>query len=59
VLPVRTERLDGARFRLTVYPKLDTAGDAAAIMARVNAVLEDWIRARPEQWLWLHHRWPN
>jgi KDO2-lipid IV(A) lauroyltransferase len=59
VLPVRTERLNGARFRLTVYAKLDLSGDAAAVMARVNATLEDWIRDRPEQWLWLHNRWPN
>jgi KDO2-lipid IV(A) lauroyltransferase len=59
VLPVRIERLTGAHFSLTVYPKLDVSGDAGAIMTRVNAVLEDWIRARPEQWLWLHNRWPD
>jgi KDO2-lipid IV(A) lauroyltransferase len=59
VLPVRTERLNGARFRLTVYPKLDISGDATEIMARVNAELENWIRDRPEQWLWLHNRWPE
>jgi len=28
-------------------------------MRRVNAIIEDWIRARPEQWLWLHRRWPE
>lgn len=59
VLPVRVERLRGARFRLTVYPKLDRPDDVAALMARVNATLEDWIRERPEQWLWLHNRWPD
>jgi hypothetical protein len=26
--------------------------DAAALMVRVNATLEAWIRDRPEQWLW-------
>jgi Kdo2-lipid IVA lauroyltransferase/acyltransferase len=30
----------------------------AATMNRVNALLEGWIRARPEQWLWVHSRWP-
>jgi Kdo2-lipid IVA lauroyltransferase/acyltransferase len=51
------ERLDGARFRLTVFPPLPVTGsgephvDAAALMAGVNATLEAWIRDRPEQWL--------
>jgi len=27
-------------------------------MTRVNAVLEDWIRSCPVQWLWVHSRWP-
>lgn len=58
VLPARTERLGGAHFRLTVYPKLDLSGDAADVMTRINATLEGWIRERPEQWLWLHNRWP-
>jgi Kdo2-lipid IVA lauroyltransferase/acyltransferase len=65
VLPARVERLDGARFRLTVFPPLPVTrsgephSDAAALMARVNAILETWIRDRPEQWLWLHRRWPD
>jgi KDO2-lipid IV(A) lauroyltransferase len=65
VLPVRVERLDGARFRLTVFPPLPLSrsgephAEAAALMARVNATLEAWIRDRPEQWLWLHRRWPD
>lgn len=64
VLPVRIERLNGARFRLTVYPPLplpDTGNrtdDVAALMKAVNATLEGWIRERPEQWFWLHRRWP-
>jgi len=28
-------------------------------MTRVNATLEEWIRDRPEQWLWVHRRWPD
>jgi len=65
VLPARVERLDGARFRLTVFPPLpvtrsgDFHADAAALMTRVNATLEEWIRDRPEQWLWVHRRWPD
>jgi len=28
-------------------------------MAQINAILETWIRDRPEQWFWLHRRWPD
>ena len=65
VVPARVERLEGARFRLTVYPPMelpdsgDRQADVAETMRRVNALLEEWIRARPEQWLWLHNRWPD
>jgi KDO2-lipid IV(A) lauroyltransferase len=65
VLPARVERLGGARFRLTIHPPLplpksgDRAADAAAVMAAVNRTLEGWIRERPEQWFWLHRRWPD
>jgi len=38
---------------------VDFHADAAALMTRVNATLEEWIRDRPEQWLWVHRRWPD
>ena len=65
IVPIRVERIGGARFRLTIMAAIEPArtGDAArdvlATMTRVNAVIEDWVRARPEQWLWLHRRWPE
>jgi KDO2-lipid IV(A) lauroyltransferase len=65
VLPARVERLGGARFRLTVFPPLplpksgDRQADVAALTTAVNATLETWIRDRPEEWLWLHRRWPD
>ena len=65
VLPVRIERTGGVHFRLTVYPKLplprsgDRDADVLALMTAVNQTLEEWIRERPEQWFWLHRRWPD
>ncbi len=65
VLPARVERLEGAHFRLTVFPPLPLPrgiGPQAAVAeltAQVNAILESWVRDRPEQWLWVHRRWPD
>jgi Kdo2-lipid IVA lauroyltransferase/acyltransferase len=65
ILPVRCERLAGAAFRMTFHHPLaydesgDRAADVGAVMRQVNEMLEDWIRARPEQWLWPHNRWPS
>ena len=65
IWPVRVERLSGAAFRVTVYPKLAVPQEGTreerirATTIAINRILEDWIRERPEQWLWLHRRWPD
>ena len=65
VIPGRIERVGPARLRLVVDAPLtlpDTGNriaDQAALTQQVNDVLEHWIRARPEAWLWLHRRWPK
>ncbi|MSO84533.1 MAG: lipid A biosynthesis lauroyl acyltransferase [Rhodospirillales bacterium] len=65
VVPTRVERVGGARFRLVIDPPLELvktgerAADVAANTARINAIVEGWVRERPEQWLWLHNRWPD
>lgn len=65
IVPVRTERTYGAHFRVTVASPLEVSDtghptdDVAATMARVNGLIEDWVRARPEQWIWLHRRWSD
>lgn len=64
LVPVRIQRLGPARFRMTLHPPLalPTNGDrkqnVAAIMRELNRLLEEWIRDQPEDWLWLHRRWP-
>jgi KDO2-lipid IV(A) lauroyltransferase len=53
------------RFRMVFEPRLavprtgNDAADIAAIMTAVNASVERWVRQHPEQWLWLHRRWPK
>jgi len=65
MMPIRCVRLPGARFRfefgeaLKVDPSGDRKTDVRAIMTDVNALLENWIRENPGQWLWLHRRWPD
>lgn len=65
IFPTSVERLSGARFRITVHSPLEfsptgeTADDVRALTILVNAQIEYYIRARPEQWLWLHRRWPK
>ena len=65
VVPVQVERLKGANFRITVHPPLtlpntgDKKSDILELMTDVNNYLDNWIRQHPEQWLWIHNRWPN
>lgn len=65
VVPCRVERIRGATFRLVADPPIplprtgDIQADVKALMTAVNATVEGWIRQRPEQWFWLHRRWPD
>ncbi|MDA8232478.1 MAG: lauroyl acyltransferase [Magnetospirillum sp.] len=65
VVPAKIERLKGAHFRMTFYPPIplpdsgDAHRDTLEVMTRVNALIEEWVRACPGQWLWLHKRWPD
>ncbi len=65
LVPVRVERVGPARFRLASFEALalpdsgDRQADTIAVMTALNEILEGWIRDKPEQWLWLHRRWPE
>ncbi len=65
LVPVRVERLGPARFRLSSFAALelpdsgDRQSDTVQLMTAINEILESWIRDQPEQWLWLHRRWPE
>ncbi|NWG70602.1 MAG: lauroyl acyltransferase [Parvularculaceae bacterium] len=65
ILAGRIERLKGAHFRVIVDPPIaftptgETAEDVRALTTLINQRLESYVRARPEQWLWLHRRWPK
>lgn len=64
--PMSVQRIgDKARFRIVVHEPIwledtgDRHADLEAGVRKVNAFIEDRIRARPEEWFWVHKRWPN
>ncbi len=65
IFPARLERVNGTKFKFTAYPaiKIEKTGneqqDILNVMININSILESWIRERPEQWFWVHNRWPK
>ncbi|MGH7076078.1 MAG: lysophospholipid acyltransferase family protein [Stellaceae bacterium] len=63
VIPARVERVKGVHFRFVTEEPVelthsgDEEADVRALLIRLNQRLENWIRTRPDQWLWLHRRW--
>ncbi|MFV8817806.1 lysophospholipid acyltransferase family protein [Haliea sp. E17] len=65
-IPVRTERLPGCRFRLTLEPPLRCSipdaperEQALDLALQVNQCFERWIRESPGEWICLKRRWPK
>jgi KDO2-lipid IV(A) lauroyltransferase len=40
-----------------VRPSGNLRADVRSVTARCTAVIESWVRRRPELWLWMHRRW--
>lgn len=60
LIPVRVTREPDAHFTVTLYPPLPTENRAVEdIIREAHTLLEDWIRAQPGYWLWLHRRWDS
>jgi KDO2-lipid IV(A) lauroyltransferase len=63
LIPSYTVLQPDGRYRLVYEPAIlaDPAAERDAELRRltqaVTTRIESWIRAHPEQWLWLHRRW--
>lgn len=61
----KVERLKGAHFRMVLLPPMelpdtgDIHADTRTVMTALSRQIEEWVRERPGQWLWLHKRWPE
>lgn len=62
IVPVFPRRLPGGYHQVNVLPPLDppSSGDKQTLIdatQEYTRLIEDEIRARPEQWIWIHRRW--
>lgn len=63
--PMSVQRTHKARFRVVVHDPItltstgDRNADIQAGVRQVNAFIEARVRDRPEEWFWVHKRWPN
>jgi KDO2-lipid IV(A) lauroyltransferase len=63
VVPASNERVNGARFRMMVYPPIeppntgDPDRDLVEFTAAMTQFIEARVRERPHEWLWIHKRW--
>jgi KDO2-lipid IV(A) lauroyltransferase len=60
LLPVTIHRV-GRRHRIlmgeAIEPDWSREGAAEEALRRCSAVLEDWVRSYPTQWVWMYDRW--
>lgn len=65
LLPASIERRKGSRFHMTIHPPLqftptgDQERDVYMLTCAISDKIEEMVRARPSQWLWIHRRWPK
>ena len=60
IIPIQMIRHQDSFFELVVHPCMDYNGmNIFEIMLEINKQIGAWVKARPEQWFWLHRRWIN
>ena len=64
IVPMGVVR-NGAKFIVTYYPPLELSKsgnretDLFAGVTQINRFMEDRVKEHPDQWFWVHRRWPK
>jgi KDO2-lipid IV(A) lauroyltransferase len=64
IQPMSVRRTRGARFRVVVHEPIvvarteDRVADVDRGVDAINAFIEARVRERPQEWWWMHRRWP-
>jgi KDO2-lipid IV(A) lauroyltransferase len=65
ILPVATRLGADGTIAVHIEPEVeirptgDRDSDVRRVTAACTAIVERWVRERPEQWLWMHRRWKS
>ena len=59
VVPIHIQRNNGANFKITIQKPIIFSEENSIqnITDKLNYVLENLIKIKPEQWIWSHNRW--
>lgn len=65
ILPIQIKRIDGIKHQVVIYkpfmPFMESLKskdeNIAKTMQKVNDIIEEWIKEKPELWFWVHRRW--
>ena len=64
LIPISVTR-EKAKFTVTIHDeiKLEETGnkdvDIESGVTKIVSFTEDWIKKNPDQWFWVHRRWPK
>ncbi len=65
LVPFQIIRKKGAKFKMIFHKPLTIAStgnrkkDIMNTMTQIHTLAENWIREHPDQWFWMHKRWPK
>ena len=59
VVPIHIQRNNGPNFKITIQKPIIFSEETSIqnITDKLNYVLENLIKIKPEQWIWSHNRW--
>lgn len=63
LIPAQVKRTKGAHFEMVMHEPISLTNDKGEkrnveeLIKDTHILLEDWIKEKPGQWIWLHRRW--